>query len=224
VERRGGRKAFGAQPILIEAAVESLESALGAEGAGAHRLELCANLGVGGTTPNSSLIAAVLDKTNLPVFVMIRPRGGSFVYSDDEIDQMLRDIERVGSTRVAGIVTGVLTPDARVDVERTSALVNAASGLPVTFHRAFDSTDNLPEALEQLIQLGLSRVLTSGGAPTALEGASAIAALVDQARGRIGIIAGGGVREHNARELIDRTGVREVHAREVRGIPDALTG
>lgn len=224
MERHGSRKTIGAQPILIEAAVESLESALAAERAGANRIELCANLSVGGTTPSASLIAAVLDETNLPVFVMIRPRGGGFVYSDDEIDQMLRDIERARSTSAAGIVTGVLTPDARVDVERTGALVNAASGLPVTFHKAFDSTDNLPEALEQLIQIGVSRVLTSGGAPTALEGASAIADLVDRARDRIAIIAGGGVREHNVRELIVRTGVREVHARDVRGIPDALTG
>jgi len=170
------------------------------------------------------LIAAVLDETKLPVFVMIRPRGGGFVYSDDEIEAMLRDIEQVGSTRVAGIVTGVLTPGARVDVGRTRTLVNAASGLPVTFHRAFDSTDSLPDALEQLIQLGVSRVLTAGGAPTALEGASSIADLLDRARDRIAIIAGGGVREHNVRELIARTGVREVHAREVRGIRDALIG
>ena len=224
MERHRSRKAIGAQPILIEAAVESLESALAAEGAGANRIELCANLSVGGITPGVSLIEAVLDETKLAVFVMIRPRGGGFVYSDDEIEAMLRDIEHVGSTRVAGIVIGALTPDARVDVGRTRTLVNAASGLPVTFHRAFDSTDSLPDALEQLIQLGVSRVLTSGGAPTALEGASSIADLVDRARDRIAIIAGGGVREHNVRELIARTGVREVHAREVRGIRDALTG
>jgi copper homeostasis protein len=224
MERHRSRKTIGAQQILIEAAVESLESALAAQGAGANRVELCANLSVGGTTPGASLIAAVLDKTNLPVFVMIRPRGGGFVYSDDEIEEMLGDIEHARSTRVAGIVTGVLTPDARVDVERTRALVNAASGLPVTFHKAFDSTDNLPEALEQLVQIGVSRVLTSGGAPTALDGASAIADLVDRARDRIAIIAGGKVRAHNVRELIARTGVREVHARDVRGIPEALTG
>jgi copper homeostasis protein len=222
--RHGSRKTIGAQPILIEAAVESLESALAAEGAGANRIELCANLRVGGTTPDASLIAAVLDATNLPVFVMIRPRGGGFVYSDDEIEQMLRDVEHARTTRVAGIVTGALTPGARVDVERTRVLVSAASGLPVTFHKAFDSTANLPEALEQLIQIGVSRVLTSGGSPTALEGASAIADLVDQARDRIAIIAGGGIREHNVRELIVRTGVREVHARDVRGIPNALNG
>jgi copper homeostasis protein len=224
MERHRSRKTIGAQQILIEAAVESLESALAAQGAGANRVELCANLSVGGTTPGASLIAAVLDKTNLPVFVMIRPRGGGFVYSDDEIEEMLGDIEHARSTRVAGIVTGVLTPDARVDVERTRALVNAASRLPVTFHKAFDSTDNLPEALEQLVQIGVSRVLTSGGAPTALDGASAIADLVDRARDRIAIIAGGKVRAHNVRELIARTGVREVHARDVRGIPEALTG
>jgi copper homeostasis protein len=170
------------------------------------------------------LVAAVLDKTTLPVFAMIRPRGGGFVYSDDEIEEMLRDIEHVRRTRVAGIVTGVLTPDARVDVKRTRVLVSAAAGLPVTFHKAFDSTANLPEALEQLIRVGVSRVLTSGGAPTAFEGASAIADLVGQARDRIAIIAGGGIRDHNVRELIVRTGVREVHARDVRGIPNALTG
>jgi copper homeostasis protein len=215
MERHGRRKAMGAQPILIEAAVESPESALAAERAGADRIELCANLNDGGTTPSAGLIAAVLNQIQLPVFVMIRPRGGGFVYSDDEIDAMTRDIERVGSTGIAGIVTGVLTPDARVDVERTSTLVHAAAGLPVTFHRAFDSTANLPGALEQLIQIGVSRVLTSGGAPTASEGASVIAALVGQARERIAIIAGGGIREHNVRDVIARTGVREVHSRLV---------
>jgi copper homeostasis protein len=158
---------------------------------------------------------------------MIRPRGGAFVYSDDEIDAMTRDIEHVGSTGIAGIVTGVLTPDARVDVERTRTLVNAAAGLPVTFHRAFDSAANLPDALEQLIQIGVSRVLTSGGAPTALEGASVIAALVDQARERIAIMAGGGIREYNVRDVIARTGVREVHSRLVdetgmRGLVDEI--
>jgi copper homeostasis protein len=224
LERHRGSKSIGAQPILIEAAVESLESALTAESAGADRIELCANLGVGGTTPSGSLIAAVLDQTKLPVFVMIRPRGGSFVYSDEEIETMLDDIEGARSTRVAGIVTGALTHDARVDVERTRALVDAAAGLPVTFHKAFDSTNDLPDALEQLVRIGVDRVLTSGGARTALDGASPIAHLVDRARDRIAIIAGGKVRAHNVRELIARTGVREVHAREVQGIRQALTG
>lgn len=222
--RHGSRECAGAKPIIIEAAVESLESALGAEAAGANRLELCANLNDGGTTPSASLIAEVLDKTQLSVFVMIRPRGGGFVYTDDEIAVMTRDIEHARSTSIAGIVTGVLTPDARVDVERTRSLLSAAAGLAVTFHRAFDSAESLPDALEQLIQIGVTRILTSGGAPTALEGASVISALVAQARNRITIIAGGGIREKNVRDVIARTGVREVHTRQVRGIPRALTG
>jgi copper homeostasis protein len=224
MERHGSRTAIGAQPIVIEAAVESLPGALAAEADGANRLELCANLSDGGTTPSVSLVAAVLDRTTLPVFAMIRPRGGGFVYSGEEIAAMTTDIARIKRLGVAGIVTGALTPDTRVDVECTRTLMTAAAGLPVTFHRAFDRAPNLAGALEQLIQLGVSRVLTSGGAATALEGASVIADLVEQARDRIAIIAGGGVREHNVDELIARTGVREVHARDVRGIPNALTG
>jgi copper homeostasis protein len=161
------------------------------------------------------LIAAVIDQMNLPVVVMIRPRSGGFVYSDDEIGAMTRDIELAGEEGIAGIVTGVLTPDGHIDIGRTGTLVNAAAGLPVTFHRAFDSTRNLPDALEQLIQIGVSRVLTSGRGATALEGADTIAALVDQARAWISIIAGGGIREHNVRDVVARTGAREVHSRLV---------
>jgi copper homeostasis protein len=170
------------------------------------------------------LVAAVLDKTTLPVFAMIRPRGGGFVYSGEEIAAMTTDIAHIKSLGVAGIVTGALTPDARVDVECTRTLMSAAAGLPVTFHRAFDRAPDLAGALDQLIKLGVSRVLTSGGAAAALDGASAISALVVQARDRIAVLAGGGVRAHNVRELVDLTGVREVHARQVQGIREALTG
>lgn len=224
MERHRGSTATGRPLITIEAAVESVESAVVAEGDAAGRIELCANLSVGGTTPTADLIAEVLEKTRLPVFVMIRPRGGDFVYSATEIAAMTRDIERARTMDIGGIVTGVLEPDGGVDVDRTRSLVDSAAGLPVTFHRAFDRTRNLPDALEQLIEIGVSRVLTSGGAPTALEGALVISALVAQARDRITILAGGGVREHNVRELVAGTGVREVHARDVRGIRRALTG
>jgi len=202
-------------PDAIEAAVETLEAALAAEHAGVDRIELCANLSEGGTTPSPGLIAALVDKAQVPVFVMIRPRGGGFVYSRDEIEAMIRDIELARDTGIAGIVTGALTADGRIDIERTRGLMSAASGLPVTFHRAIDFSANLPDALETLIDLGVARVLTSGGAATALQGASMIATLVDQARERIAIIAGGGIRDHNVRDVIARTGVREVHSRLV---------
>jgi copper homeostasis protein len=200
---------------LVEAAVETLEDALAAKRAGADRIELCANLGVGGITPSAGLIASVVQQVNHPVFVMIRPRGGDFVYAADEIDAMIEDIDRARPLGIAGIVTGALRPDGSVDVDSMRRLMSPAAGLPVTFHRAFDVVANRTEALEQVIDIGASRVLTSGGAETAPEGASAIAMLVDQAGERISIIAGGTIRDHNVRDVIARTGVREVHARLV---------
>ena len=212
---------------LVEAAVETLDSALAAERAGADRIELCQNLSDGGTTPGTRLIGAVTERTRLPVFVLIRPRAGDFVYSDDEFDQMIRGTELARRLGIAGIVTGALTPDGRVDVERTRTLVEAAAGLPVTFHRAIDSAVDLPAALEEAIEAGASRVLTSGGAAMAVEGVDLIAALVGQARERITVIAGGGIREPNVRDVITRTGVREVHARlvdegQMRGLVDVV--
>jgi copper homeostasis protein len=212
---------------LVEAAVETLDSALAAERVGADRIELCENLSDGGTTPGTRLIGAVAERARLPVFVLIRPRAGDFVYSDGEFDQMIRHTELARTLGIAGIVTGALTPDGRVDVERTRTLVEAAAGLPVTFHRAIDSAVDLPAALEAAIEAGASRVLTSGGAATAVEGVDLIAALVGQARERITVIAGGGIREPNVRDVIARTGVREVHARlidegQMRGLVDVV--
>ena len=214
---------------LVEAAVETLEEALAAKRAGADRIELCANLGVGGTTPSAGLIASVVQQVNHPVFVMIRPRSGDFVYAADEIDAMIEDIDRARPLGIAGIVTGALRSDGSVDVESMRRLMSPAAGLPVTFHRAFDVVANRTEALEQVIDLGASRVLTSGGAATALEGAVGIAMLVDQAGERVSIVAGGKIREQNARDVIARTGVREVHARleneaSIRGLVRVVHG
>jgi copper homeostasis protein len=211
---------------LVEAAVENLDSALAAERAGADRIELCDNLSEGGTTPDGGLIAAIVARIRLPVFVLIRPRAGDFVYSTSEFDVMVRDIELTRTMGIAGIVTGALDASGRVDVKRTRSLVKAAGGLPVTFHRAIDSTADLPAALDDSIEAGVTRVLTSGGAPTAREGVKVIAALVLQGRQRVSIIAGGGIREHNVREVIARTGAREVHGRlvdeaQMRGVVDA---
>jgi len=198
---------------LVEVAVETLRSALAAENGGADRIELCANLDEGGTTPDTGLIASLIEQLRIPLAVIIRPRAGGFVYSDDEIRIMHGDIVRARGLGVRGIVAGVLRADRRIDVDGARALVDTAAGLPLTFHRAFDATPDLPEALEDVIATGAARLLTSGGAASALEGADAIAALVEQAKGRIAIIAGGGIREHNVRELIARTRVGEIHTR-----------
>ena len=205
-------------PILIEAAVESLEAALAAAAGGASRLELCTDLANGGTTPDLNLLQAQLP---IPGFVLVRPRAGDFVYTDAEHRTMLEQISRARSAGAHGIVTGDLSLD------RTRDLVAAARPLPVTFHRAFDVFPDRSEALERLIDLGVERVLTSGGAPTAPEGAEQIRRLVVQAKGRIAILPGGGIDAHNVARLVKETGVQEVHfsvkdAEKVRGVVRAL--
>ena len=155
----------------------------------------------------------VIARVSIPVFVMIRPRGGGFVYDAAERAVMRRDIASAADGGAAGIVLGALSADGRVDVATTREMIDAAGGLPVTFHRAFDDTLDPFEALERVIEAGASRVLTAGGAPTAREGADVLAELVRRAGDRIVIIAAGHVRAENVVELIAHTGVREVHAR-----------
>lgn len=201
--------------MLIEAVVETVKAAVAAQQSGAGRLELCTNLGVGGTTPDEETISRVATVVSIPVFVMIRPRGGTFVYSGDEIESMRRGIAVAAANGAAGIVLGVLRADHRVDVERTRALVRCADGLPVTFHRAIDETPDLLDAIERMIEAGVSRVLTSGGAPTAVEGVERLADLVARAGSRLTVMPGGGIRAHNARAVIDRTRAREIHTRFV---------
>ena len=191
--------------ILIEAAVESLEAALAAAEGGAHRLELCTDFAHGGTTPDLRLLRSCRSKIPIPIFVLVRPRAGHFVYTDAEHRTMLEQIRHAKDAGAHGIVTGSLNDD------RMRELIAAARPLPVTFHRAFDVFPDRPEALERLIHLGVDRVLTSGGAPTAPEGAAQIVELVIQARGRIEILPGGGINADNVARLVRDTGVREVH-------------
>ena len=202
--------------MLVEACVDSVESALAAERGGAGRLELCDALFDGGTTPSAGMIAACRERVSIPVFVIIRPRGGGFVYSDSELDVMRRDIVAARGLGVDGVVIGAMRPDGSVDEAQTRSLVDTAGGLPVTFHRAFDFAPDLHAALEALVAAGASRVLSSGGAPTAREGAGTLAALVRQAGARLTVMAGGGVREENVRDIIVTAGVREVHVRLTR--------
>jgi copper homeostasis protein len=205
-------------PVLVEVCVDSVASAVAAERGGARRLELCDNLGDGGTTPSAGMISAVKAAVRIPVFVIVRPRGGGFVYSDVETGVMRLDVEAARMLGADGIVVGTLTRDARIDVEQLRALRDAAAGLPVTFHRAFDLVRDQDAALETLMAERIPRVLTSGGASSAIEGATAIGALVRRAAGQVEILAGGGVREENVQELVHRTRVREVHVRGTRVI------
>ena len=199
--------------MLVEACVESLEEALAAERGGARRLELCANMDVGGTTPSGELFRAVRARVGIPIAMMIRPRGGQFVYSNAELESMRRDLDIAVELGADVAVIGVLDDHGRVDVARTRELVARAGSIPVTFHKAFDIVDDQERDLDILIDAGVTRVLTSGGAETAIEGADALARLVDRAAGRIAIMPGGKVRGNNVREIVERTGAREVHAR-----------
>ncbi len=202
--------------VLVEACVDSVASSIAAERGGARRLELCDALFDGGTTPSAGMIAACKAAVSIPVFVMIRCRGGGFVYTEQEREVMKRDIIIARDLGADGIAIGGLLRDNTVEVDLVRTLVETARGLPVTFHRAFDFTPDLAASLELLIENGVQRVLTSGGAPTAVEGATAIADVVRQAGSRIVVMAGGGVRDDNVRTLVTTSDVREVHVRLTR--------
>jgi copper homeostasis protein len=208
--------------ILVEACVDSVESAVAAQEGGAGRIELCDNLVEGGTTPSAGTLAACRARLKIPIFVMIRPRGGDFLYSEIEREVMRHDIAEARRLGADGVVFGTLRPDGSLDAECLRDLMAHSQGLGVTFHRAFDVCRDPSATLEQLIELGVQRVLTSGQVPKALEGASAIAGFVRQARGRIGILAGGGVNEENAPRIVAETGVSEIHVRGTVTRPSAM--
>ena len=211
--------------MIVESCVDSIDAALASEAGGARRLELCARLDVGGTTPDPALVAAVVAAVRIPVVAMVRPRGGDFVYDPVELSAMVRDIGRMREAGAHGIVTGVLTASGTINVPLMHVLVRMAGPLPVTCHRAFDEVRDLDAALDSLIGLDVTRVLTAGGAATATEGTEMLARLVQRSAGRITILAGGTVRASNVRALVDATGVAEVHARIIReaGPADAST-
>jgi copper homeostasis protein len=197
--------------VKVEICVGDVASALAAAAGSAHRIELCDNLAVGGTTPSAGTIAESCRRLSIPVHVLIRPRAGDFVYSEPEIAVMRRDIEVAKALGAAGVVLGVLTPEGAIDRNQTKALIALARPLCITFHKAFDQTPAPLEALDTLIDMGVERVLTSGGRPTALEGVEMLAQLVDRARGRIAIMAGGRLDIANLETVIRRSRIREVH-------------
>jgi copper homeostasis protein len=198
--------------VLVEISVESLGRAVEAERGGASRIELCGSLDVGGLTPDLELMRAVRGCVIVPIFAMVRPRGGNFVYSVAEFEEMKRSIDVARAAGMDGVVLGLLRDDRSVDVERTAELVRTAGSLPVTFHRAFDESADLLGALEDVVATGATRVLTSGGAARAPEAGGRIAELVRRAGSRVIVLPGSGITAENAGEIAVATGVREIHA------------
>ncbi|MCR4824842.1 MAG: copper homeostasis protein CutC [Bacteroidales bacterium] len=195
-----------------EACCTSLDAVFAAERTGARRIELCERLEVGGVTPSEALLRDVLAATRLPVNVLVRPRGGDFVYDEAETQAMLESIRRCRAWGANGVVIGALTPSGAVDVPRMRRLLAEARPLSVTFHRAFDETADPLAALETVIALGCDRLLTSGHAPDALAGRALIGELVRRAAGRLSVMAGCGVRPANISDIARDAGVQEFHS------------
>ena len=201
---------------FIEACCPDLESVRTAVQAGAGRIELCEELGIGGITPSETFLRQALDVAgDVPVNVLVRPRGGNFVYTPDEVEQMLRSIRMCRAAGANGVVIGALLADGSVDIGTVSRLVHEAEGLDITFHRAFDESADLAKALEDIIGLGIKRILTSGGCPSAYLGRFVLRDLVMQAAGRITIMPGCGILPSNLNEIATITAATEFHGSKI---------
>lgn len=203
----------------IEICCGSVQSAMNALNAGATRIELCQNLNEGGTTPSYATIKQCIEM-GLNVYVLVRPRPGNFVYNDLEISNMLEDVKICKELGVAGIVVGFLNEDDSVNTELTQRFVEESAPIPVTFHRAFDRCNDWTCALEEIIQCGCKRILTSGCKPTAMEGKETLREIISQAGDRITILIGSGIRPSNIRELVEYTGAKEAHGSCKVPLPD----
>jgi copper homeostasis protein len=197
--------------FILEICVESLDHAVAGGRGGADRLELCSDLPSGGVTPSAELMQDARRFVNIPIHVLIRPRAGDFCYSDAEFEVMRREIQAAKRFGMNGIVLGILHGNNRVDIERTKSLIQLARPLPVTFHRAIDTTKDLEESLEDVIRTGASRILTSGGQPSAAQGLSALARLVRSAEGRILVMACGAINADNVADIARATQAPEFH-------------
>jgi copper homeostasis protein len=207
----------------LEVIAFNIQSCLIAEKAGANRIELCDNPGEGGTTPSYGMIKTAREKTSIQLFPIIRPRGGDFLYTDEEFTIMLRDVLLCKELGCDGVVVGMLKEDGKVDLEKTSRLVEAAYPMGVTFHRAFDRVFDHRKGLEDVIRTGCERILTSGLQPTVTDGAETLKELVDQADGRIIIMPGSGLRSTNLAEIAQQTGATEFHSSARKQIASAMS-
>ncbi len=198
--------------MILEVAVFNISSAIQAERAGADRLELCENPMEGGTTPSFGTLKTVREKIGIPVFPIVRPRGGDFLYNDDEFKVIKKDVKLCKELGFPGLVLGLLKADGSIDVERTKALVELAAPLEVTFHRAFDRTNEPLKALEDVVDTGCKRILTSGQVPNVGDATPLIKQLIEKASGRIIILQGSGVRSSNLQRLVEETGATEYHS------------
>ncbi|MES2418806.1 MAG: copper homeostasis protein CutC [Bacteroidota bacterium] len=196
----------------LEVCANSLASALAAQEGGAVRVELCENMAEGGTTPSYAQIKLCKEKLNIEVWPIVRPRGGDFLYSEDEFELMKTDLQICKTLNCEGAVIGILTANGEIDQKRCAELIELAYPMPLAFHRAFDLCANMEKAIEDLIKLSFVRVLTSGGAENALQGAETIAKLVKQAKCRIEIMPGAGINPHNILEIKEKTAAKTFHA------------
>lgn len=202
--------------LILEACVETLEEAVLAQQKGADRIELCASLSQDGLTPSYELAQWCIQHLSIPVMVMIRPRGGNFVYSEQEILQMEKEIEYFKNLRATGVVLGLLTSENEIDVPNTQRLVNAALPMQVTFHKAIDATKSMIRSLEVIHKItGITRVLTSGGMDTAWNGRSMLRQMNQLSQPSVRIIAAGKITPENFLEIAHYTGVRELHGRRI---------
>ncbi|RZK50157.1 MAG: copper homeostasis protein CutC [Pedobacter sp.] len=206
----------------IEVCANSFASAVAAEKGGAMRVELCDNLAEGGTTPSYAQIKMCVDHLHIEVWPILRPRGGDFLYTADEFEIMKMDLEVCKNLGCSGVVTGILTAEGTVDKVRCAELIKLASPMPVAFHRAFDLCNNLQEALEDLIELGFVRILTSGTAPTALAGVDIIADLIKKSENRICIMPGAGINPDNIKQIQKLTHAKNFHSTAKSKIPSKM--
>ncbi|KAF1722764.1 copper homeostasis protein CutC [Pseudoxanthomonas wuyuanensis] len=211
-----------AKAYVVEIAANSLASALAAQEGGASRIELCTALELGGLTPSPGQIALVRERLSIPVHVLVRPRAGDFAYADEEHATMLADIAYCAAAGCDGVVVGALTADGQVDVARCWEMAAAAGGLDLTFHRAIDVCRDPAAALEAIIGLGFTRVLSSGGAASAMDGSANLRRLVEQAAGRIEVMPGAGIDADNVASLMAATGARQFHASAKRALPSLM--